>query len=633
MASSASAVLRWSVLAFSVVIGPAAVFAAPPEAPSASIQAQPSAQSLVREALAHEALGLTQERTQLLEQAAQQDPTLPTVKWAQGLVQFQDRWTPALAVPKLLSQQTALTQYLETRGNYAQDLNGQWELAKWCEKHGLTEQARAHRAAVLSINPNHAAAREKLGFVLVGGQWVHKTDIATVKELSLQMRKDWEAWQPKIASIRDGLHSRNAQHRAAAAERLKAIDDPSAISAIELILGYDSEDLAEAAVTSLGKFDTPEASAALARLSVYSTWVIPRDSAARLLVDRPYEHFVPQMLAALYTPFELQQRVGRDASGRLIQQHVFAREGQDQQQVQFLGTQYSRIAYENGDLRFANWRVANDMARQNASAESRRALENLTTSESNERIIKVLTLTTKQSLGSDVKDWWAWWNQYNDVQASSNKYVAVRTLRREVSIVDGSPPPVRDVAIGGGRSGRVLRFSPGSFSGGAVAMSRGPGPNGTWGGGECLVAGTQVQTNAGLVAIEKVQVGDLVLAQDVDTGELAYKPVIRTTITPQGPTVRVSVGFDKHFDSTRGHLYWVSGEGWKQARELRSGMLLHGPSGVHAVSSVEQLEPAETYNLVVADFNSYFIGEEPVLCHDNTLRRPTPSTVPGDAVK
>ena len=42
----------------------------------------------------------------------------------------------------------------------------------------------------------------------------------------------------------------------------------------------------------------------------------------------------------------------------------------------------------------------------------------------------------------------------------------------------------------------------------------------------CFVAGTEVQTTDGLKAIEAVQVGDLVLARDEDTGEAGYRPVV-----------------------------------------------------------------------------------------------------------
>ena len=43
----------------------------------------------------------------------------------------------------------------------------------------------------------------------------------------------------------------------------------------------------------------------------------------------------------------------------------------------------------------------------------------------------------------------------------------------------------------------------------------------------------------------------------------------------------------------------------------------------------EEPRPEQTYNLVVADFNTYFVGPEKILTHDVTERRPTRSIVPG----
>ena len=35
------------------------------------------------------------------------------------------------------------------------------------------------------------------------------------------------------------------------------------------------------------------------------------------------------------------------------------------------------------------------------------------------------------------------------------------------------------------------------------------------------------------------------------------------------------------------------------------------------------------YNLIVADFDSYFVGDSAILVHDNTPRQPTSAVLPG----
>jgi len=58
-------------------------------------------------------------------------------------------------------------------------------------------------------------------------------------------------------------------------------------------------------------------------------------------------------------------------------------------------------------------------------------------------------------------------------------------------------------------------------------------------------------------------------------------------------------------------------------------MPLHHVTGALAVGSVQDAEVAVTYNLIVADFHTYFVGKTNLLTHDNTVLRPTNAVVPG----
>lgn len=144
----------------------------------------------------------------------------------------------------------------------------------------------------------------------------------------------------------------------------------------------------------------------------------------------------------------------------------------------------------------------------------------------------------------------------------------------------------------------------------------------------CFAAGTKVQTLLGPTPIEQVKVGDQVLSQNPDTGELAYKPVLLTTIRPATTLFALDVGGEK-IRATGGHLFWVAGMGWVKARDLKPGYELHGPTGALQLAAVTEGEAEPAYNLVVADFHTYVVGEHQVLSHDNTLRQPTRAIVPG----
>jgi len=145
----------------------------------------------------------------------------------------------------------------------------------------------------------------------------------------------------------------------------------------------------------------------------------------------------------------------------------------------------------------------------------------------------------------------------------------------------------------------------------------------------CFPAGTPVWTLEGRRAIEKIRPGDLVLARDVESGELAYKAVLHTTVRPPAKMVCIEAGDDIKLTATGGHRMWVSGEGWVRARQLQSGQPLHTLAGVVLVSHVRECPDAEAYNLVVADFHTYFVGDAKILCQDHLMPRPTNVVVPG----
>jgi hypothetical protein len=81
--------------------------------------------------------------------------------------------------------------------------------------------------------------------------------------------------------------------------------------------------------------------------------------------------------------------------------------------------------------------------------------------------------------------------------------------------------------------------------------------------------------------------------------------------------------------TTLGHPFWVDGHGWKMAKELSAGELMHSIFGAAPIDSIEPADEAQAHNLVVDDFNTYFVGRTGVLVHDNEFRRPTRTVVPG----
>lgn len=142
---------------------------------------------------------------------------------------------------------------------------------------------------------------------------------------------------------------------------------------------------------------------------------------------------------------------------------------------------------------------------------------------------------------------------------------------------------------------------------------------------KCFVAGTMVTTAAGLVAIENIQPGDVVLAANEETGEVAYKEVVRTFVNTTDEITHVTIenaeGEQETIDSTPEHPFYVEGLGWVEASSLHAGMTIwfaNGTKGtVEDISNEGLEEPVTVYNFEVTDFHTYFVGENAVLVHND----------------
>ena len=87
-------------------------------------------------------------------------------------------------------------------------------------------------------------------------------------------------------------------------------------------------------------------------------------------------------------------------------------------------------------------------------------------------------------------------------------------------------------------------------------------------------------------------------------------------------TVTSADGSTETFETTDEHPWWVDngegGEAWLRTDELSAGMVGETQSGeaitIASVIKTGQLDG--TYNITVADFHTYFVGETKVLVHN-----------------
>src|SRR5471032_160366 len=86
----------------------------------------------------------------------------------------------------------------------------------------------------------------------------------------------------------------------------------------------------------------------------------------------------------------------------------------------------------------------------------------------------------------------------------------------------------------------------------------------------CFVAGTLVHTKNGLVPIEQIKVGDLVLSRLEGGGELAYKRVVSTVSHENKQLWLVTYFVDddatpRYLVCTGNHPFWTKTSGWLRA--------------------------------------------------------------------
>ncbi len=138
-------------------------------------------------------------------------------------------------------------------------------------------------------------------------------------------------------------------------------------------------------------------------------------------------------------------------------------------------------------------------------------------------------------------------------------------------------------------------------------------------GPHCFIAGTLIETEEGQKPIEEIQAGDMVLAENPETGEIALKRVVQTFENESYELVHVFVNGEEII-TTPSHPFYVPKLGWTSAIKLRAGDILVLFNGEYVVVEAVQHEilesPVKVYNFEVEDFHTYFVGENGVFVHN-----------------
>jgi hypothetical protein len=489
---------------------------------------------------------------------------------------------------------------INTAGYSEEFARAQESLASWCAQHGLTEEAQVHWACVLKEEPANQRAAQALGLTPVDGRLLTKDQVARARRLESDAARSIEKWQEQLVTLEREAASSDSVRRKAAVKELQAIDDPNAVFALEHVMLWQSpakgprasalEAFHRAVVALIGKFGTQPATESLVRLAVLHEHEPVRTAAAEALKSREPREFAPLLLAGLTMPIEYRLTQSYDEDGRQQVQAVAEQEHENH----IARVRDSREIYNGWHLQLLTTAA---MARR---SEVRRF--NLQTDQVNRRIVTALLgslhidpdgqfgdlTVSPETVSPDPKRWWDWWYDYNEQYVSGEK-------------------PYQGYDYGwNAYDDYQASFTP---------MS-------------CFAKGTPVWTLSGQKPIEQIKVGDRVLAQHPETGELTYKGVLVTTLRPPSAMLTIRAG-KSAITTTLGHPFFVVGKGWRMAKELTEADWICARGQTLPIDAIEKAEPAEAHNLMVADFGTYFVGKDRILVHDNSPIPPTRLEMPG----
>lgn len=590
----------------------------------------------LRESVADEALGDEKARTERLDKLIEAKPDAPEPRWQRGLIKTADGWRDAAECREDVSE--AEKKYLELRGRTADDVGGNKLLAQFCRKNNLADNAKGHWRRVLDFHPDDLEARKALGHIRFDDTWTTKEESKRVVKVRKEFATAAMGWSKKIPGWVTDWHGSDAKRKAKARENLLSIRDAAAIQFLYGSLAYRSIDDTLLLLEILCQIPDMESTRILAEYAVLDQSPQVLEICSEELRNRDEQSYVPQLLIGLSGPITSETRLEIIPQvGQVFYRHVFVRETQYDRQRQIYASDYGQFVNTtpaarqyvyypfddpNDNLENAKKRAAEDTAKIDAInkvapntpngafmeelalttmkmmfRERQRLLQNMNIEETNNRISVLLARVFDENNGTP-EDWWQWWNNRHEMQQASQKPLATQ-VQYQVNI-DAFQVQNREPTF---RNGLSQYHS-------------------------CFVAGTPVVTPHGTRPIEGLRTGDLVLSQSIETGEIAWKPVVRPTTRPTTEVLKMTIG-DESFVCTLKHPFWKVGRGWVWAKDLAVGDLVRTSNGSLPIADITRQANAPVYNLVVDDFSTYFVGKNQTLTHDITFRVPTLAIAPG----
>ncbi|WP_435022184.1 polymorphic toxin-type HINT domain-containing protein [Tundrisphaera sp. TA3] len=261
----------------------------------------------IRLALWCESHGLPAERLKHLALAALRDPNNAAARGLMGVVRHRDAW----ARPEKVAEQLAsdaehaarMAEYRDRREKAPRTAEAQARLADWCERNGLSDEAKAHHGVAVQLDPTREASWRKLGYRKDGKRWVTEAQLSAEKEEAKLQKEATRRWKADLAEWRSHLDDRgDRKGRAEAA--LSGVTDPRAVPAVLAVFSRGHEEDRERMIRILGQIDAPTSSRALALLAAFDGSPEIRRAATEILKRRDPREFSGLLIGLLRRPIK-----------------------------------------------------------------------------------------------------------------------------------------------------------------------------------------------------------------------------------------------------------------------------------------------------------------------------------------
>jgi hypothetical protein len=289
---------------------------------AARVQVGRDADAHTRLALWCEAHGLKPERSKHLAMAVLIDPRNAMARGLLGLVDYQGKWLRPEAVAESVTRDQAAAakwkEYVAKRMTARDTADAQWKLGLWCDENGLAEQARAHFARVVRLDPKRDAAWKRLGFRREGNRWVTRDQLGAEKsERELQTQANRE-WKPRLEKWRKWMTEKAKYDDGRAA--LKTVSDPRAVPSVWSVFALGDADHQLVAVDVLSQIDAADASRAIALLAAFGETREVRRTALDALAKRDRREFAYVLISMIQDPikYEVRHVQGPGSPGELF---------------------------------------------------------------------------------------------------------------------------------------------------------------------------------------------------------------------------------------------------------------------------------------------------------------------------